>query len=89
MRVGSSSSSSGGVVHDLSRTIVHPFYNTRTLDNDIGLLHVTTPFDVNSNVKPGTIAGANFYLPDNRLIEAIGWGLSSVSLFLIQKGLIM
>ncbi|CAG9581688.1 unnamed protein product [Danaus chrysippus] len=77
VRVGSSTSSSGGVVHILSRIIVHPLYNTRTSDNDIGLLHVSTPFAMNSNVKPGTIAGANFYLPDNKLVEAIGWGLRS------------
>ncbi|XP_069358453.1 trypsin, alkaline A-like [Maniola hyperantus] len=77
VRAGSSQANSGGVVHDLSRIINHPQYNSRTTDNDIAVLHVSRAFSMNNNVRAGSIAGANYHLADNQPVWAIGWGRTS------------
>ncbi|XP_034839259.1 trypsin CFT-1-like isoform X1 [Maniola hyperantus] len=76
-RVGSSRANSGGVVHTLSRIINHPNYNSRTTDNDVAVLHVSSAFSMNNNVRAGSIAGANYNLADNQPVWAIGWGRTS------------
>jgi hypothetical protein len=46
VRVGSTFSSTGGVIHNAARIITHPNYNTRTLDFDIALVQVCISFNV-------------------------------------------
>ncbi|OWR46055.1 trypsin CFT-1-like [Danaus plexippus] len=77
VRVGSARSSTGGVVHNTLRTVVHPNYNPRTADSDIALLHSMTVFVFNNNVNLVGIASANYNLPDNQPVTAIGWGATS------------
>ncbi|CAH0723384.1 unnamed protein product, partial [Brenthis ino] len=76
VRVGSTNAHSGGVVHQTSRLINHPQYNhnSRTYDNDIAILQVTSAFIYNNNVQPGRIADHNYNLLDNQAVWAIGWG---------------
>ncbi|XP_046978619.1 trypsin, alkaline C-like [Vanessa cardui] len=77
-RVGSTNANSGGVVHTTSRIIIHPSYNTGTLDQDIAILHIVGSFSFNNNVRAGRIAGSNYNLGDNQPVWAIGWGTTSV-----------
>ncbi|XP_046978503.1 trypsin, alkaline C-like [Vanessa cardui] len=77
-RVGSTNANSGGVVYTTSRIIIHPSYNTATLDQDIAILHIVGSFSFNNNVRAGQIAGSNYNLGDNQPVWAIGWGTTSV-----------
>nr|ABR88248.1 trypsin T5 [Heliothis virescens] len=77
IRVGSTWANSGGVVHNLNANIIHPSYNSRTLDNDIAILRSATTFSFNNNVRAASIAGANYNLADNQAVWAAGWGTTS------------
>uniref|UniRef100_A0A2H1VHR7 SFRICE_012354 n=1 Tax=Spodoptera frugiperda TaxID=7108 RepID=A0A2H1VHR7_SPOFR len=74
IRVGSSFRSSGGVVHNVILNIIHPAYNSSTLDSDIAILRSATTFSFNNNVRAASIAGANYYPGDNQAVWAAGWG---------------
>ncbi|XP_022821659.1 trypsin, alkaline C-like [Spodoptera litura] len=74
IRVGSSYANSGGVVHNVAQIIVHPSYNSRSLDNDIGILRSASVFSFNNNVQPASIAGSNYNLGVNQPVWAAGWG---------------
>ncbi|KAJ8735781.1 hypothetical protein PYW07_007401 [Mythimna separata] len=76
-RVGSSWGNSGGVVHILQFIVNHPNYNSVTIDNDIAILRSSTVIAHNNNVRPVSIAGANYNLGDNQVVWAAGWGLTS------------
>lgn len=78
VRVGSSWANSGGVVHNTALIIIHPYYNSRTLDSDLAILRTATTITYNNRVRPGSIAGANYNLADNQAVWAIGWGYTSV-----------
>ncbi|XP_047027195.1 trypsin, alkaline B-like [Helicoverpa zea] len=74
IRVGSTWANSGGVVHNVNQNIIHPQFDSRTLNNDIAILRSTTTFSFNNNVRPGSIAGANYNPADNQAVWAAGWG---------------
>ncbi|KAI8438838.1 hypothetical protein MSG28_011191 [Choristoneura fumiferana] len=74
IRTGSTWANSGGVVHNTALIIIHPSYNTRTLDNDIAILRSATTIAHNNQARPASIAGANYNLADNQAVWAIGWG---------------
>ncbi|KAH9644576.1 hypothetical protein HF086_009151 [Spodoptera exigua] len=74
IRVGSSFRSSGGVLHNVIQYIMHPGYNFRTFDNDIGIIRSATAFTFNNNVRAASIAGANYFPADNQPVWAAGWG---------------
>ncbi|XP_069361117.1 trypsin, alkaline B-like [Maniola hyperantus] len=65
VRVGSTNANSGGSVHNGGQRLIHPQYNQGTMNNDIGLLRVTSAFQFRNMV------------PDNALVWAIGWGWTS------------
>ncbi|XP_045484080.1 trypsin CFT-1 [Pieris rapae] len=77
MRVGSTHSNGGGVVHNPNAIIIHPQYNSRILDNDVAIIRSNTAFNFNANVARGSIASSNYWLPDNAPVWAIGWGWTS------------
>ncbi|XP_047506076.1 trypsin, alkaline C-like [Pieris napi] len=77
MRVGSTNSNSGGVVHNTNAIIIHPQYNSRILDNDVAVIRTNSAFNFNANVARGSIASSNYWLPDNAPVWAIGWGWTS------------
>lgn len=79
-RVGSTFANSGGVVHNTALLINHPNYNARTFDNDIAILRTASNIVHNNNVRPATIAGANYNLGDHQVVWATGWGTTSVSI---------
>ncbi|CAG9796398.1 unnamed protein product [Diatraea saccharalis] len=77
-RVGSTFSNWGGVVHASSLIINHPQYNTITFDNDISMIRTSANIAFNNAVQPGSIAGANYFLADNQVVWAAGWGIQQI-----------
>ncbi|XP_023935758.2 trypsin CFT-1-like [Bicyclus anynana] len=77
MRIASTRSNSGGIVHDTERIISHPSFVSRTADSDVAILRTTTRIVFSNSARAGAIAGANYNLPDNSVVWAIGWGVTS------------
>ncbi|CAK1543657.1 unnamed protein product [Leptosia nina] len=74
IRIGSTYANSGGVVHNINRIIMHPQYNHAITDNDVAVVRSNSAFNFNANVARASIASANYWLPDNAPVWAIGWG---------------
>ncbi|XP_050554893.1 trypsin CFT-1-like [Spodoptera frugiperda] len=75
IRVGTNNGNYAGVVHVISRHIAHPLFSSKTLEHNIAVLHVATPFTFNNKVGPVmAIAGPNYNVPDNENVLAVGWG---------------
>ncbi|PZC70433.1 hypothetical protein B5X24_HaOG200464 [Helicoverpa armigera] len=74
IRVGSSWANSGGAVHNVASNIIHPQFDIWTWNNDVAVLHMSNTFSFNNNVRPGSIAGANYIVGDNQAVWAAGWG---------------
>ncbi|XP_022821667.1 trypsin, alkaline A-like [Spodoptera litura] len=74
IRVGSSFANSGGSVHMVRQSIVHPRFAYMTRNNDIAILRTTTEIGFNNNVRPASIAGSNYRLAENQPVWAAGWG---------------
>ncbi|XP_075975810.1 trypsin CFT-1-like [Anticarsia gemmatalis] len=72
MRVGSSFASSGGVVHNTARIIMHEQFNSTTLDFDIAILHSTSAIRYGIGVQPANVG--SFYVEGNEVVWAAGWG---------------
>uniref|UniRef100_A0A2A4K747 trypsin n=1 Tax=Heliothis virescens TaxID=7102 RepID=A0A2A4K747_HELVI len=77
IRVGSSYANSGGLVHTVIAIIVHPKYNSRTIDNDVAILRTTGNIIFGNVVKPAAISGNGYILDDNEIVWAAGWGTTS------------
>ncbi|KAJ8736119.1 hypothetical protein PYW08_006775 [Mythimna loreyi] len=77
IRVGSTNSNSGGVVHNVNANIIHPEYNRNTKNADIAVLRTNSAFSFNNNVRAASIAGSNYNLGDNQVVWAAGWGATS------------
>ncbi|XP_039760308.1 trypsin CFT-1-like [Pararge aegeria] len=77
MRVGSTRANSGGSVHNVAQLISHPHYNTRSHDNDVGVVRVATAFNFGTSVRAGALIGANVNIPDNANVMALGWGYTT------------
>ncbi|XP_014356523.2 trypsin CFT-1 [Papilio machaon] len=78
IRVGSNYANSGGIVHIISRIINHPDFHTFYYENDIAVLHSVSVLTSN-NVRPASIAGPNYIVPDTQPLLAVGWGKSSAN----------
>ncbi|XP_075978434.1 trypsin CFT-1-like [Anticarsia gemmatalis] len=74
VRVGSTYANSGGTVYSTSSILVHMDYNSRSKDNDIAILQVSSPIIYNDVVQPCQIAGPLFNVPDDSIVQAVGWG---------------
>lgn len=85
IRVGSINTTTGGVLHNVANMISHPNYNSWNLDNNIGILRVSTIIAFGVNVRPAPIAGSNYNLADYQYVWAIGWGRTTVSILSTQK----
>ncbi|RVE51120.1 hypothetical protein evm_004263 [Chilo suppressalis] len=75
-RVGSTNANSGGTVYSTQHITVHPFYNTLTLDSDIAIIRTSSNIQFNNLVRAGNIAGPNYFLGDNQVVWAAGWGVT-------------
>lgn len=57
------------------RWIIHPAYNSSTLDNDIALIQLKTALKFTTKIQPACLPKAP--LADNVQITVAGWGLTS------------
>ncbi|XP_022836981.1 trypsin, alkaline C-like, partial [Spodoptera litura] len=75
IRVGSTWSNSGGVVHNINGIFLYD-----TLDyppmiiHDIGVIRSATNIEYSDYTRPAPIAGTTYVVPDNDYIWAAGWG---------------
>ncbi|CAK1540239.1 unnamed protein product [Leptosia nina] len=74
IRVGSNFITSGGIVHRVSRLILHPEYNMCTRDNDIGIIRSATAFEYSNTVQRARLASRNYVVRDSEVVYAVGWG---------------
>nr|CAD7424453.1 unnamed protein product [Timema monikensis] len=72
VRAGSSQVNSGGSIHVVSQIINHASYNARTLNNDISLIRVATPFVFGTNVR--AIGLRTTELTTGTYTTVTGWG---------------
>ncbi|XP_050348467.1 trypsin, alkaline B-like [Nymphalis io] len=77
IRAGSSTASSGGTVYNVNNLIIHPNYNQLTINNDIGVVRLSTSLSLGGNVRVGRFAHANYNAGDNQAVWAAGWGFTS------------
>lgn len=62
-------------IRNVSRVVRHPQFNSSTMANDVAVVRVGTPFQLNNAVKAVTLPAATFK-PANNLTIA-GWGTLS------------
>ena len=62
-------------IYDVTKIVIHPDYNTETLDNDIALLYIagTPPSEVPVLSIPDKILGKKFIIPGTKT-KTIGYG---------------
>ncbi|XP_015729276.1 chymotrypsin-like protease CTRL-1 [Coturnix japonica] len=64
-------------VKTVSKVITHPNWNSNTLNNDITLLKLSSPAQLNSRVSPVCLAPANLALSTSTECVTTGWGRTS------------
>ncbi|XP_047530725.1 trypsin, alkaline C-like [Vanessa atalanta] len=74
VRLGSTNSSSGGTVHEVSRIILHENYIHRLLVNDVALIRLRVAATLSSAIGLARLAGTTYQLPDDTRVYAAGWG---------------
>jgi secreted trypsin-like serine protease len=80
VRAGSMSSGSGGQMVTVSRIVVHGSYQSATFDNDIALLELATPVNLNAAVQPIdpiSLDNEALWAANNDTSTVTGWGTSS------------
>uniref|UniRef100_A0A2A4JRB9 Peptidase S1 domain-containing protein n=1 Tax=Heliothis virescens TaxID=7102 RepID=A0A2A4JRB9_HELVI len=78
IRMGTTFVNTGGSLHEVSRIIVHESYNSPVRDNDIAVVVLSSPATVSSTVQLASIAAASQEVPDDSLVTAVGWGVTSL-----------
>lgn len=70
-----------GWTYDVSSIVVHSGYGSGGVEhnNDIAIMRLTRNLQINQNVFPALIAGANYNVPDNAIVWTAGWGVTAVS----------
>ncbi|CAB3247832.1 unnamed protein product [Arctia plantaginis] len=74
VRLGTSERSSGGVIHNVVKIIIHPHYDIKPSEADVAIVRLTTKAVYSSTIAAVRIAGAYYHINDGTPITAIGWG---------------
>ncbi|XP_045900181.1 chymotrypsin-like protease CTRL-1 [Micropterus dolomieu] len=61
-------------VKTISRAITHPYYNAQNFNNDITLLKLSSPVQMNPRVSPVCLANSNTTPPSGSMCVTTGWG---------------
>nr|CAD7451901.1 unnamed protein product [Timema tahoe] len=72
VRAGSDNRASGGTIYVVSQIINHAGYNSQTIDNDISLIRVATPFVFSTTVRAISLGTAE--LAAGTYTTVTGWG---------------
>ncbi|XP_045508849.1 trypsin CFT-1-like [Colias croceus] len=74
IRVGSTNANSGGSVHKVHSIIINSGYNALRRENDIAIVRSSTNFRYSNSVRAISLANTGYYIPDNAIVWALGWG---------------
>lgn len=74
IRVGSSRYNKGGQILNIRSAILHPYYNSKTIANDIALLRLASPVTIQS-AKPARLPRQDQEIPDGTSLKVTGWGV--------------
>ena len=76
VHMGSTSSSnmSEGIIRDCNEVIVYPGYNKESLDNDIALLHLSSPIEFGNAIKKIQLNESEDVLVEGTPVTISGWG---------------
>ncbi|XP_048371886.1 chymotrypsin-like protease CTRL-1 [Sphaerodactylus townsendi] len=66
-------------IKTIAKVITHPSWNPSTLNNDITLLKLSSPAQLNSRVSPVCLASATETLPEGLRCVTTGWGRTSTN----------
>ncbi|CAL8117614.1 unnamed protein product [Orchesella dallaii] len=58
----------------VERIIMHPYYSRKTIDNDIALIKLSDPVELDGVIVPACLPANNDYSFDGVLATAAGWG---------------
>lgn len=61
----------------LKKVIIHPLYDSKTVDYDIALLQLSRPVSYTNYIRPACIASAGLNLADGIDAFVSGWGTTS------------
>uniref|UniRef100_D3TS70 Salivary expressed trypsin n=1 Tax=Glossina morsitans morsitans TaxID=37546 RepID=D3TS70_GLOMM len=73
VRAGSNSYQKNGQTRKAKRVIINKRFNIKTMDCDIALIRLRSPFTLNTNVQPISVAKFTRKLPPKLVVS--GWGL--------------
>jgi len=68
---------SGGTQYTIDEVIVHPDYDSSTIDYDVALLHLSEPLELSSTVNSIRIAPAGSGAFVGTMSTILGWGTTS------------
>ncbi|XP_053674738.1 trypsin 5G1-like [Anopheles nili] len=74
VRVGSSTSKSGGQLFSIKKVIQHPKYNSGTFKNDFALLELEIDLEFSENVAPIDLPNQNEPVKEGTMLQVSGWG---------------
>jgi transmembrane serine protease 9 len=72
---GNNNLDGGGAVHPVDRVIVHEKYDDGTQENDVALIHLSTPY-TGKTLRMITAADAGRLAPAGTSAVVVGWGLT-------------
>ncbi|XP_030605931.1 chymotrypsin-like protease CTRL-1 [Archocentrus centrarchus] len=61
-------------IKSISRAITHPYYNSQNFNNDITLLRLSSPAQLNTRVSPVCLPSSTSSLPAGTKCVTTGWG---------------
>ncbi|XP_068083831.1 trypsin-3 [Anabrus simplex] len=77
IRAGSSYRERGGSVHETEEIFVHPLYNSTTVDYDIALIKVASPFLLSNDIQVIPLPSQNDDVSEGATAVVTGWGHTS------------
>ncbi|KAK0105472.1 hypothetical protein ONS95_004163 [Cadophora gregata] len=79
VRAGSLTYASGGTLVKVSKIIVHPSYNSRTVNNDVAIWQLASPLTAGGNIGYATLPAQGSDPAAGVSTTVSGWGLTSES----------
>lgn len=77
VRVGSLKYASGGTLAQVSSKIVHPSYDSSTVDYDVAVLTLSSPLTFSTTIAAATLVASGSEPATGASTTVIGWGLTS------------
>lgn len=77
VRAGSLKYASGGTLVSVSKIVVHPSYDSNTIDNDIALWKLSTSIAESSTIGYATLPAQGSDPAEGTTLTVSGWGLTS------------